>query len=320
MRFFILTAIAFLGACSDQSREVNHVDITDRSDKSGWTIQPETTLNSFFNCLDKNDLSIVSAHRGGPARGLPENALQTMLASLEKAPVLVEMDVATSRDGVLYLMHDDTLERTTNGSGLSNALNWSEIKNLRLTDNFGDLTQFHPTLFSEALAALKNRTIIQIDFKQSTRYEDVIAEVKKQRAEKSVIYIAYSLGSASKLHRLHPNAMISLNINDQDDLNAATSRGIEADRLLAFTGTRTTNANLYRQLEDKNIEIIFGTLGGRSSIDQQIARSGKTERYASLSKAGVDIIASDRPDVATKALKEKGRSLTSGICGVRFNK
>ncbi|MEQ8748429.1 MAG: glycerophosphodiester phosphodiesterase family protein, partial [Amphiplicatus sp.] len=84
---------------------------------SGWSLDPGGDLNAFFDCLETEGISLVSAHRGGPAPGFPENAVETFARTISLAPALIEIDVAQSADGVLFLMHADRLERTTTGGG-----------------------------------------------------------------------------------------------------------------------------------------------------------------------------------------------------------
>ena len=157
---------------------------------------------------------------------------------------------------------------------------------------------------------------MQIDFKRSARYEDVIAEIRNQHAEDRVILIAYSMASARKLHRLAPEMMISLSVDAQSDLNRAVAAGVPADRLLGLTGDEGPRPRLFNILNDRDIEVIFATLGGRNSLDRQIARAGDSDQYADLSKLGVDILATDRPIEAHAALAEAGRGAKSGLCGV----
>jgi len=228
----------------------------------------------------------------------------------------MEIDVATSSDGVLYLMHDDMLDRTTTGSGPANGLPWAEVEKLRLKDDDGRQTKFAPTRFDEALEWAKGRTILEVDFKRTTKFEAVIEEIRRQHAEDSVILIAYTLAQAEKLHRLMPEAMISLSLTSQSELNRAVAEGIPADRLLGFTGVEAPNPRLFGALAERDVEVVFGTLGGADSIDAEIARSGDEGAYADLSRDGVDIIATDRPIEAQKALEEAGRAAKSGACGV----
>ncbi len=313
--FFISAAALALSACGDATPPPAQLQSTS-SDNGGWSITPTRDLNVFFDCLEAEDITLVSAHRGGAYPGYPENAIETMAYVLERTPAMVEVDVATSADGVLYLMHDDTLDRTTTGSGDADALNWFEIKDLRLEDKDGAVTDFNPPRFDDALAFAKSRTIMQIDFKQSTRFEDVVDEVKRQGADNRVVYISYSMAAARKLHRLHPEAMISLSVNSQSELNRAVAAGVPADRLIGFTGIEDPRPRLFSLLNDRDVEVIFGTLGGRNSIDREIARTGDETRYDALADQGVDIIATDRPLEAHSALEAGNSGPRAGLCGI----
>lgn len=285
----------------------------------GWRIDPEGGLNAFFDCLEETGAALVAAHRGGPSPGYPENAVETMAAVLAEAPALMEIDVATSSDGVLYLMHDDTLERTTSGGGPADGMSWGELRNLRLKDNDGRETRFAPTRFDEALRWAEGRTILEIDFKRSTKYEAVAEEIKRQGAEDRVILIAYSMASAAKLHDLLPGAMISLSLDTQSELNRAVASGIPDTHILGFTGTEDPRPRLFSMLAGRDVEVIFGTLGGRDSIDNDIERSGYEQLYADIAAQGADIIATDRPREAHAALVEAGRAVEAGECGVEFS-
>ena len=302
-----------LAACSPPAQDAQ---APQDEKQTGWVIAPQGDLNQFFDCLRDNGAALIAAHRGGPYSGYPENAVETMAAILEEIPAIMEIDIATSADGVLYLMHDDRVDRTTTGSGDADALPWADIRKLRLKDNDGRKTGFAPPRFDEALAWAKDRTILQIDFKQSTRYEDVAEEVRRQGAQSRIILIAYSMASAAKLHQLLPQAMISLSLNSQSELNRAVASGIPDHRLLGFTGTEDPRPRLFSILAKRDVEVVFGTLGGRDSIDNDIARTGYEALYAEIAEQGVDIIATDRPVEAYAALAEADRAAISGSCQI----
>ena len=72
----------------------------------------------------------ISVHRGG--KGLinyPENCLETLQFVSDSISAVYEVDVAQTKDGKLVLMHDNSIERTTNGSGLVKNLTYNELKN-----------------------------------------------------------------------------------------------------------------------------------------------------------------------------------------------
>ncbi len=314
LRWLSAVSLFALAACGDSDTDT--VTQKAATPPGAWSIAPDGDLNAFFDCLKASDAALVSAHRGGAYPGYPENALETMQALMADVPAIMEIDVATSSDGVLYLHHDDTLGRTTNGEGESDALAWTEIEALKLEDNDGEETSFSPTRFSDALRWAGGRTILQVDFKRTTRYEDVVAEIKRQQAEDRVILIAYSRAAARKLHGLLPGAMISLSLDTQSALNAAVAAGVPDDRILGFTGTEDPRPRLFSILNGRDVEVIFGTLGGGDSIDNDIARSGYEALYADIAAQGADIIATDRPREAYAALKEAGRAPEAGECGI----
>ena len=312
----VFGGLACLSACSETSPSTDANEPTQRlvSDDETWRVSPDGDLNSFFDCLEDAGQTLISAHRGGAAPGFPENAIETMSEVLTTIPAIMEVDVATSADGVMFLLHDDTLDRTTTGIGIANSTDWDDIKSLRLVDDDGNTTLFTPPTLAQTLDWAKDRTILQLDMKRSTRFEDVIDLLRAEDAFDRTILIAYSLGAAKKLHRLAPDAMISLSMTNGADKRAAVD-AIPSERLIAFTGTDAFSASFGETLENDSIEIIFGTLGGRNSIDEQIRRSGDAERYAHLAEDGVDIIATDRPLAAHSALARE--ELDADSCGIQ---
>ncbi len=314
MRPPLLALLLALSACAGGEADAPPASSADAA--GGWRLAPAADLNGFFECLEAAGAALVSAHRGGPSGGLPENAVETFAATLSAAPALIEADVATSSDGVLFLLHDDTLDRTTTGEGLAAGTPWAAIRKLKLLDPDGAPTPYSPPAFADALAFLKDRTILQVDFKKSTRYEAVIDEINRQGAEDRVILIAYTLAQAERLHRLAPDMMISLSIAAQTDLNRAVAAGVPAASVLGFTGVDSPDPRLFSTLNSQDVEVIFGTLGGRDSIDDEVAASGDEGYYASLAGMGADIIATDRPLAAHAALDAEGRGAKAGICGI----
>jgi glycerophosphoryl diester phosphodiesterase len=286
-------------------------------DQGAWRLAPESDLSAMLDCFEAAGQTLISAHRGGPSPGLPENAIPTMEALLMAAPAIMEVDVGQSTDGVLFLLHDDRLDRTTTGTGEAAAQDWAALSALKLKDNLGWVTPYAIPKLSEALAWAKGRTVMQIDFKRSANVDKVVAEIRAAGMAGSVILIAYSVEQAASLHRAAPEMLLSVSVDAPGDVVALKAAGIPDNRMVAFTGTRLPRPELYGELDKQNIEVIFGTLGRPPrSIDAVIARLGMDERYAELGKEGVDILATDRPREAAAALAEAGRLPKAGQCGV----
>lgn len=310
-RFFLWLTAATLAACAPSLPPGESAPAT-----PGWRIAPGGDLNSFFDCLGAEGIALTAAHRGGPAPGYPENAIETFERTLSRAPALIEIDIASSADGVLYLMHDDTLDRTTTGSGPADDLSWSEIAELRLKDAEGNETTLSPPRFSDVLAWAQGRVILELDIKSSASYADIAAEVRSQSAEHRVLIIATSLAQAQKWRALLPTTMIALDLDSMSALNRAVASGVPADKLLGFTGTDAPRQRLFDILGERGVEVIFGTLGRGNSLDAAIAASGDDDQYAEIAAMGVDIIATDRPAEAHAALAAAGKGARDGICGI----
>lgn len=298
-----LPALLTLTACSDPGRL-----------EDAPSLALPTDLPTYFDCIDASEKTLISAHRGGPALGYPENNIQTFKRSVMLSQALLEVDVATSADGVLYLHHDDTLDRTTTGSGPIEGVVWDDLRQLSLKDDEGNLTNFGLTRLDEALEWAEGRAILQLDFKRSTDFDDVAELVNAMGAQDRIVVIGYTKAQAFALNSRFPNSMMSIPVETEADIDDYVAGGIDANRILAWTGTENPNAPLYAELDDENIEVIFGTLGRRDSIDQQIAASGNEQTYAELASEGVDVIATDRPQAAYKALEAVGRAVTADTC------
>ena len=285
--------------------------------KGGFALDPKGDLSATLDCFEAEGKTLISAHRGGPSAGLPENGIETMDAIMAGVPAIMEIDVAQSTDGVLYLMHDRTIDRTTTGTGRTADLAWDAIKDLKLVDSAGWVTPYKVPTFEAALDWAKGKTVLQVDFKRTASFEDTIALINEKGMAQSVILIAYSQGQAVKLHELAPDMLISYSISKPGDLDAIVEAGVPADKIVAFTGTRTARPDLYAQLDSADVEVIFGTLGRPDrSIDGVIDRFGTPERYAELSQGGVDVLATDRGREAAVALAQAGRLPEAGQCGV----
>lgn len=89
----------------------------------------------------------VFTHRGlGIEPDIPENSASAIKAALTKGvefgyPVYVEYDIGLTHDNVAVLMHDTTLDRTTNGTGLLRDYDYEQIQDLQLLDSQGRITQ-----------------------------------------------------------------------------------------------------------------------------------------------------------------------------------
>ncbi len=248
---------------------------------------------------------MVSAHRGGGEyAGFPENALESFQYLLSKTPTILEFDVAMTKDSVFILMHDNTLDRTTTCTGEVKDKTWAEIKPCYLEDNEGRETPFKVPLYADALQFIKGKAIATVDVKRGVPYEKIVEYIVNYKAEDYAAVITYNLPDAQKVHRLNPDLMISVTIRDEKELQQTLDGGIPPKNIIAFTGTREANPALYKKLHELGILTIFGTLGGHDEKAEKMSKKESKAMYQQFVQSGVDILATDRPIEAAKAIRK----------------
>lgn len=244
--------------------------------------------------------TIVGAHRGGAYTGFPENCLETMQYVKTYVPSVVhEIDIATTRDGVLVLMHDASIDRTTNGTGRIDQLTWQELQRYNLIDHNGVETPFKiPDLSSVLSWAVSSNTTLMLDIKRGTRYEDVLSAVRTAKADLLCTIITYDVKAAQRVHHLHPDIRISVTIRNEEEWKRFINSGIPFDRVIAFTGTVLSPQAFIDTLRSLGIPSILGTLG---NLDRQAASKGD-RLYRTWAEMGIDMFSSDRPIEVQRAL------------------
>ena len=131
---------------------------------------------------------IVCSHRGDHLIA-PENSIEAYERAIADGADYGEIDLRMTKDGVMVLMHDDTVDRTTDGHGKVKDLTLSEIRSM----HFKKATrpdQKVPT-FEELLDTTKGKLNIYMDIK-AVHAKDVLPILKRYRVEKNVIAYVYS--------------------------------------------------------------------------------------------------------------------------------
>ncbi|MFN5323327.1 MAG: glycerophosphodiester phosphodiesterase family protein [Bacteroidota bacterium] len=119
--------------------------------------------NSIYEMLEYQNSSVyVVAHMADPIR-YPENSLAGLAFCIENGVDVVELDVQRTRDGKLILMHDATLNRTTNGKGKVANLNWDQVSKLKLKDRRKKITEHGVPLLEDALKMARGKIVVNID-------------------------------------------------------------------------------------------------------------------------------------------------------------
>lgn len=284
MRLALIAAALALAACEPAPDDLQILSVN-------GSLTPRS-LPAFIDCLRDRDQAVVSAHRGGPAPGYAENALATFEHTLAAmGPAFLEVDVARTRDGALVLMHDDTVDRTTDGTGAVSALTLAQLRALRLQDEDGVTLAAHPPTLREALDWAEHWAVLELDAKRDVSYEEVVRDVQAAGAMRRVVFITYSVGGASRVANLAPDAMIYTTIREAGELDTLEQRGVDLSRIVAWLGTEQADAELLNALAARGVEARVGRLG-----------DGARGRFAQAVSSDVRIIAADDVSGAVREL------------------
>ncbi len=132
---------------------------------------------------------VVVAHRGchepAPNHGFgyaPENSLMALERCVAMGVDMMETDVHKTADGYLVIMHDERVERTTNGHGNIAKMTLADLRKLRLRQNLGGysqpLTDEHVPTLEELIKAARGRITLNLDVKDAIYAEAVNAVVR----------------------------------------------------------------------------------------------------------------------------------------------
>ena len=138
-----------------------------------------------------------------------------------------------------------------------------------------------------------------------------LVNLQQDRHAARVVIIVYNEADAVEVARLAPELMMSVSADRAGEIATLMARGVRADRMLGFTGTREPDRTLLNELRRVGVEPIVGTLGPAATrLDERYLADGNGSEYAELIRGGAAIIATDRPVEALAALKRAGRDGT----------
>ncbi|MEM1408886.1 MAG: glycerophosphodiester phosphodiesterase family protein [Bacteroidota bacterium] len=258
-------------------------------------------ITSFEQWL-KNPQPLISAHRGGPYPGFPENAVETFQNVANKTAAIIECDISMTKDSILILMHDETLDRTTNGQGNVTDMMYDDIQKLFLVDNAGDSTSFRIPTLDETLAWGKGKVLFTLDVKRGVPFEKVIATIDKYDAASYAAIITYRIQDAKWVYSLNPDIMISVSAGDDGAISQIIESAIPTQNLLGFVGTSEPDRTHYEKLQKIGIKTILGTLG---NLDKRAEAKGNDNVYLTYIENGANILATDRPIEVAQVLNTK---------------
>ena len=229
---------------------------------------------------------IVIAHRGRDAT-TPENTLAAFRHSIAAGITILETDVRVTKDGEFVLLHDETVDRTTNGRGSIGDLTLAEVQ--KLDAGSGERI---PTLREALRLVRETGTSLLLDMKPGTPVKPVLQLVRSERAEQNVIFGLRSPDEAARLRQLAPRVRAVALMKRFRDLDAFEKAGIRTMRLWSHWIDPAVGGDpaLVAQVKARGHAVwcVVGKRLPRADSEWQAT-------HARLIALGVDAITTDRP-------------------------
>lgn len=237
-RILILTLFLCLplwGMAQDHSSKLHAIDI-----------KTSRELMDFFK-YTPDRIPFICAHRGGAAIGFPENSLEVFENTLRHTYAVMEVDPRFTKDGLLVLMHDATLDRTSTGKGKVTDYTLAELKKLKLKDTKGNITPYSIPTLGEALEWAKGKTVLLLDQKD-VPVRDRVKAIEAHKAESCAMVMISNLEDAKVCYDLNPEIMMKVFISTTEEFDKFTKLGVPWRNV-----TVSVSPSLFFEKKDRSI-------------------------------------------------------------------
>lgn len=217
-------------------------------------------------------------HRGAGYE--PENTLKAFQKALDLNADGIELDVHLSSDEHIIVMHDETIDRTTNGKGFVNTLSLSELKSFLIADQLEI-----PTLI-EVFDLVDKKCLINVELKGIGTASKVVALIEEYISDKNWNYEHFIISSfewnmLEEVHNLNSNIAIGVLTEEDVDKALAFAETIKAKAI--NPDFQLLNLENTKQIQEKGFQVLPWTVDNAEDIQR-------------IKSYNVDGIISDFPD------------------------
>lgn len=164
-------------------------------------------------------MSLIYGHRGASGHA-PENTLPSFRLAMDMGADGFELDVHMSKDGELVVIHDETVDRTTNGTGLVRDLTLAQLKELDACNGMENYRGAKIPTLAEVFDLIRDtHHIVNVEVKTDEWFypqieEKCLALAKEKGVEDRVIYSSFNHYTLMKLRQLKPDAKLGMLFGD----------------------------------------------------------------------------------------------------------
>ena len=268
-----------------------------------WSLVADVLTGVFTANDTLTRTPVWTAHRGYSSK-YPENSISACVGAYEVGADFAEIDVRLSSDGVVMLMHDDTIDRTTNGKGTLSNMTYEQLKQYKLKHG-GKVTDETIPTFEELLQYFKDKDFkILCEFKssQSKLPKACVDLIKKYGMEKQVVFISFNASLLTNVKQ-HMNTSTGYLVSaapsaDADDTAAMLNAYYERqNNVLSYHCTMAINyggmtAEFLRDATERGLTLFSWTYNLSSA-----------SMVSKMFHAGMNGLTTDDPQYLTNTVK-----------------
>lgn len=244
-------------------------------------------------------------HRGtGPTRPenpYPENSVPSFEAAMGEGANGVELDAEITMDGRVVVMHDDTLDRTTDCTGCVSAMTFEEIRACRLLDGDGNPTNLLPPTLKEVYDAVGPDALVNVELKvfgeacitdttdAAALVEAALAEVIQIGGQRRTLFSSFDETAVQLLKAAQPGFYTALISNNPDAAFVERAIELELDAIHPLLSISEENVQLALEA---GLQVNVWGVNDPALMQQQIDK-------------GCTGIITDDPDVLAEVLSEQ---------------
>lgn len=260
---------------------------------------------------------VVACHRGD-WRNYPENSIPAIESIIRMGADIMELDLKLTKDSVLVLSHDWTIDRCTTGKGRVSDYTLDELKQFRLRRAHGVATDsLHIRTLREALECCKDRICVNVD--QGYEYYDMVLAITEELGVTDQILIKgkHSVASVAEKMAAHEHNMMYMPIIDiqkeqgqklfQEYMDTKT---VPLAYEVCWKKLTPEVSDCFKKVVESGsklwVNTIWGSLCGYLDDDKALDCGDPAEVYDQVIALGASMIQTDRPEQLLDYLRKKG--------------
>ncbi|VTX77981.1 Glycerophosphodiester phosphodiesterase [Enterococcus hirae] len=222
----------------------------------------------------------LSAHRGAH-NFAPENTIEAYKIAIDLKYGAIELDPRASSDSELFIMHDDTVDRTTNGNGYIANMNSEQIRQFEIdTSNYPEYKNkiLRVPTFEESVKIISTGNVIlnvdgsKIDFSNTVITKKMINILKKYEMYQNTFFVISNTSQRYAFNQSYPDAALSWLLTDSSRIDNAITEVKSYHKALLSIPLNIVTDDILEKLRNTNIYYQIYNVNTKTDLDHLLIK------------------------------------------------